>query len=424
MATDNVIIEKKTTATSPTWDVIAMCIGMILLMFKSNRILYVRYLPDTPVYFLAFVCIFCYAAMRWKELERLTMFKGICIALLSVIFIYDRLMLGDLSMQSMLCMAVTVFAAAVLVQAPLADKKVVLKYFTIAVELILLLALAGWIPFLCGVEKPHFQDNSESYYKHQVYYLFNTFTMSSPADIYRFAGPFLEPGHLGSMCVYLLYIDQFNLRKFGNIVLLLSTLMSLSLAAYGLMVGGVILVLIDKRKYIAMAAMAAVFVLIGVGAASYLNGENVLNQAIVSRLEVTEDGEIAGNNRYTTFFKDTFKKYLKSDRIWFGAGRDAYSSRSDSSGTLMMGNAGYKRYFYLRGIVGSTLIVMFLLVYFSRYMSFRSFGFLIVYVISNLIRDYPTKEMWMFLFLIAIPILYYESGREKEKRKIGHDPQQ
>ena len=99
--------------------------------------------------------------------------------------------------------------------------------------------------------------------------------------------------------------------------------MSLSLAAYGLMVGGVILVLIDKRKYIAMAAMAAVFVLIGVGAASYLNGENVLNQAIVSRLEVTEDGEIAGNNRYTTFFKDTFKKYLKSDRIWFGAGRDA-----------------------------------------------------------------------------------------------------
>ena len=57
-------------------------------------------------------------------------------------------------------------------------------------------------------------------------------------------------------------------------------------------------------------------------------------------------------------------------------------------------------------------------------MSFRSFGFLIVYVISNLIRDYPTKEMWMFLFLIAIPILYYESGREKEKRKIGHDPQQ
>ena len=81
MATDNVIIEKKTTVTSPTWDVIAMCIGMILLMFKSNRILYVRYLPDTPVYFLAFVCIFCYAAMRWKELERLTMFKGICASL-------------------------------------------------------------------------------------------------------------------------------------------------------------------------------------------------------------------------------------------------------------------------------------------------------------------------------------------------------
>lgn len=412
MATNNKGTKEKAGRSA---GVILLSIGIILLMFKSNRILYVRYLQDTHVYILAFICMAFYAIRNWRTLEQLSMFKGVSIMLLASIFLYDRWMLSDMSMRGIMCLCITVTGAALLVMAPLRDKQFVLKWFTGAIVLILVIALAGWIPFLMGVPLPHFKDTNETYYMHEVYYIFNTFAISSPGDVYRFAGPFLEPGHLGSMCVYLLYIGQFNLKKFTNIILLVSTLMSLSLAAYGMMVGAIILILIEKRKYIAVGIMAAVFVGIGVGATFYLNGDNVLNKAIVSRLEVTESGEIAGNNRYTTFFKDTFDKYLKTDKIWLGVGDTAYSSKNSSNGTLMMGNAGYKRYFYLRGIVGTSLIVIFLLMYFSKYVSLKTFGFLVIYVISNLIRDYPTKEIWMYLYLMAIPVLYFE-GRTPRKR--------
>lgn len=395
---------------------ILLSIGIILLMFKSNRILYIRYLQDTHIYLLAFVLMLYYAVVRWKKLERMSMFKGICVTLLALIYIYERVMLGEMNSRGLMCMVITIFGASMIVMAPLADKRAVLKYFTFAVELILVVALIGWIPYLMGVPLPHYRDNSDVYYMHEVYYLFNTFAINGPGDLLRFAGPFLEPGHLGSMAVYLLYIEGFNLRKFGNIVLLASIFLSLSLAAYGMMVGAILIVLFEKRKYLIVGIATGVFLAIGIGATVYLNGDNVLNKAIVSRLEVTESGDIAGNNRYTSFFKSTFNKYLETNQIWTGVGKDAYATQNKTSGNLMMGNAGFKRYFYLRGIIGSALIIALLVIYIAKYMSLKSFGFLIIYVVSNLIRDYPTKEMWMYLYLLAIPVLYFE-GRSLTKKQ-------
>ncbi len=405
-----------TARSGPGYVLILFCIGIVLLMFKSNRILYVRYIQDFFFFLFSFALMLPYAVTYRKSLERVSMFKGICILLLCAIFFYERGMLADLTSRAIICMLITMFGGAMLIMAPLEHKKVVLRVLTISVEAILLIALIGWIPFLLGVDLPHFRDTSDVYYMHQVYYIFNTFSINSPDDVRRFAGPFLEPGHLGTMCVYLLYINGCNLKKFGNIILFVSTIMSLSLAAYGMLIGAVILILIEKRKYWAVGIVSTIVLAIGSTAAAFLNGDNVLNKAIVSRLEMTESGDIAGNNRYTTFFEDTYSKYLNTDKIWLGVGKGAYTSKNKSSGNLMMGNAGYKRYFYLRGIVGTSLLLIFMALYYSRYHSLKSFGFLLIYVISNLIRDYPAKEIWMYLFLIAIPILYFE-GRTPKKYK-------
>lgn len=398
-------VVKRSGNEKPPIEVVILSIGIILLMFKSNRILYVRFISEVLIYVSAFACVVYYTVIRIKNLERITLFKGVCIMLLALIFVYDRMRLGEINAFSIICLFITIFSAAVVVQCPLYDKKTILLYFKTAVEIILVIALIGWIPFLMGVNMPHFQDTGEAYYKHEVYYLFNTFAINNPNDIYRFAGPFLEPGHLGTMCAFLLYIDGYRLRKPGNIILLVSTIMSLSLAAYGLVVGGVIIMLFDRRKYITMSIIAGIFVLIGIGATIYLNGDNVLNKAIVSRLEITENGELAGYNRTTMVFDVSYDRYLKTDKVWLGVGRVAFGSSSDSRDNITLGNAGYKRYFYLRGIVGSALIILLLTLYMLKYRSFKSVGFFIIYVVANLIRDYPTKEIWMYLYLIAMPLL-------------------
>lgn len=400
-------------------DVVMLCIGAVLLMLKSHRILYVRFISDAVIYPFALVCFIVYIAYNYRKLERFTIFKAFCALILTVIFFYDYMLVhaAQYTLISFLRIGTILLGSVLLLQAPLDDKSAVYRSFKVTVEVIVLIGLIGWIPFLCGVDLPHYQDTKDRFYMHQIYYVFNTFAINSAADLYRFCGPFLEPGHLGTMSAFLLYIDGFNLKRFGNIILFVAIIMSLSLAAYGLMVGGVILVLFQKKNWFALIAMVGIFIGLGIGAAAWLNGDNVLNKAIVSRLEVTEDGEIAGNNRTTGFFDASYDKYLRSDKTLLGVGRDAFGSQSDSSDNITMGTAGYKRYFYLRGIIGSVLIMAFILIYSFRYRSWRSFGFLIVYLVANFIRDYPTKEIWMYLFIMAMPLLQDRQWNPWKKNK-------
>ncbi len=401
-----------------TGDVVCLAIGIILMMFRSQRILYVRFISEVMIYGVALLLIGFYIVKNYRQFREFTGFKMFSFFMWVLILMYDRMWLNDLSVPLMFCAVVSLLGGLVILQAPLRHKEYVLKVFTWAIVCILTIAMAGWIVFLCGVDLPNYQDTSDRFYMHKIYYVFNTFAMNSPLDLYRFAGPFLEPGHLGTMCAFLLYIDNFNLKKFRNIIMLVSLLMSISLAAYGLMVGGVIIVLWQKRKYWSLVAMVAVFIGVGIGATFYNGGENSLNRGIVSRLEITEDGDIAGNNRTSRFFDLSYAKFINTDKVWMGVGKSAYGSRSDNADNVTVGTAGYKRYFYLRGYIGCAMILLFIFVYTYHYRSPRAWGFLIIYLVANMIRDYPTKEMWMYLFMLAMPVLtlWHNTPRKKKIR--------
>lgn len=198
-------------------------------------------------------------------------------------------------------------------------------------------------------------------------------------------------------------------------VLLIGTLLSFSLAAYGLLVGAILIILYQYRKYLWISVLLSMYLGVGLFSITYNDGDNVLNMAIVSRLEMTDEGEIAGSNRTSMAFDSTYEKFLRSNEIWTGVGSKAFGVRGDGSDNVTIGCASYKRYFFLRGIIGSSLIVIFLILYCFYYHSSWSWGFLIIYVVANLIRDYPTMEMWMYLYLLAIP---YLSNIQKQRLNI------
>lgn len=63
--------------------------------------------------------------------------------------------------------------------------------------------------------------------------------------------------------------------------------------------------------------MVAFISTIVVGSFFYNNGENLLHDLILIRLEV-EDGEMAGNNRVTEDFDTDFEKLCESSAVIFG----------------------------------------------------------------------------------------------------------
>lgn len=276
-----------------------------------------------------------------------------------------------------------------------------LKKFDIFMKWICLISLVGWMLYLLGIPLPHYYSETSDFYNHEVYYLFIVGAYNSFDIVPRFCGMFMEPGHIGSTACLLLYVNRFNFKDKSNYIYLLSILLSLSLAAYGLLFIGVCLYFFFNGKNIIKYSFASlifvvIFYFISVG---YNKGENIINEKIVSRLEIV-DGELAGNNRTSSLFDSYYENWLKKGNLFTGYGRDAYGD-GKSKTNILWGCASYKRFFFVNGILGVILLFILYITFLIKYRSLQGIGFFILFIICNMIRDYPYRLMWLYLFILG-----------------------
>ena len=268
------------------------------------------------------------------------------------------------------------------------------------------ISLIGWFLYLAGIPLPHYYSDTTDFYTHEVYYLFIAGADNILEELLpRFCGMFLEPGHVGSTCCLLLFINRFNFKDKSNYIYLLSIIFSLSLAAYGLLFIGLCLHYLLKGvhvlKYILfLGVLACAFYIFGL---TYNNGDNIFNEKILSRLMFV-DGELSGNNRTSMLFDAYYEDWLKHGDLINGYGRKAYGDGTEST-NILHGCASYKRFFFINGIIGFILVSILYWSLFYKYRSNQTWGFLVLYVICNMIRDYPFRLMWLYLFILGSVIL-------------------
>lgn len=191
-------------------------IGVILVMFKSNRILYARPIPETAIYLYSILSIFLLITVYCKQLIHTSRFVFTCICWLALIWIYDQFWVGNPSILSLIGMSITIANGVLIVMVKPDLRNKLLSIFIKTVKILVAIALIGWILFLAGLPMPHYTDTSDPFYIHTIYFLFNLNGYPETQIIPRFAGQFLEPGHCGTMCIFILYIEKFNLRKIGK----------------------------------------------------------------------------------------------------------------------------------------------------------------------------------------------------------------
>lgn len=78
----------------PSLDVVALAIGVILVMFRSNRILYVRYISESICYGFSMLCFMYYTIINIKRLNRVNVFTGVSVFLFVLVMLYDKVRLG------------------------------------------------------------------------------------------------------------------------------------------------------------------------------------------------------------------------------------------------------------------------------------------------------------------------------------------
>lgn len=374
----------------------------LLVMYNSMQLYITWFIPLSFTMILTLLSSWLYMAYG-KFL--VTKKRFVASVLITFVFIYEGLMVYPIGVVSSLYLFSRLWFIILLIFSITDNLNCFLKLIINATALLIMLSLVFWVFFLIGIPLPHYSTVTNDYYNHTVYYFF-LLNGDENQLVPRFAGLFLEPGHLGSTASMLLFLNGMTMRKWQNVVFLVATILSLSLAAYGLLIGSIALHIMVKTRggYLKIIPYIIALVAIAVFFMEYKGGDNPVNQKILMRL-VFEDGQMSGSNRTSGIFDRQYEKYLGTYDTILGMGRSARENTS-TTGTLF-GTASWKRYFFIHGYIGSALLLIFLFYYLYIFRSKSGFAFLLIYLICNMIRDYPIDELWLYLVLTALPSYRY-----------------
>ena len=215
----------------------------------------------------------------------------------------------------------------------------------------------------------------------------------------RFQSIFLEPGHLGMISSLMLYMIRYNMRSWQGIIIFLSSLLSMSLAAYMLLFLGMVIYKLSFGNLLKTITFL-LMILMTCTMAYNLFPNSYFSQAILLRLEYDEDKGFKGNNRISEDFEYYYNnKFYKTEHVLLGIGGDNISTISGEGG-----NSSYKVFIVQYGILGLVVlsVFFFVIVWYSKSSFVR--GLLLLYVASFWQRPYALWEVELFLF-ISIALL-------------------
>ncbi len=259
-----------------------------------------------------------------------------------------------------------------------------------------------------------------------VFYIKNIgeYSMMTGMDFQRFSGVFLEPGYMSSLFVFLLYAQKFNIKKFDNIVILGTILVSLSLAGYVLTFIAYFFHRMLKRRImggiIGIAFVGVLFYVVGI---NYNQGNNYLNNEIISRLEYDKEKGISGNNRTTDITRSYFDQGLANGDSWIGLGHERVQKINGGGSTTgfdhnAINGTGAIYYFVVYGII-SALLFLFSYYQLSRYCINKRYSlyFVLLIAICFIQAAYPDSSSWIYPFLLGIKSYSYEYKVQPKNKK-------
>ena len=289
-----------------------------------------------------------------------------------------------------------------------------LNFITKWLALIVLVSGVFYILFLLGVNLPHTtlslsenarKDGLENYYF--FVFAYEMFGMT------RFYSIFLEPGYLTLGVAPLLFIYKYDVKNKYILLLLLSQLLSFSLAGLILLFFGFFYcTLCGKEKGKLKKIMGGILVLLlGFIALYNLLGYEYFYNTIFSRL-IIENGTLSGDDRSSLYLDSVYDSMMKTSSLWTGTYFDVSFSEK--------GVSGYKLFAVQNGIIGVALVVM---AYISlvdiKNIGFNYLtGFIILCLLLLYQNSYP--ESMCILFTGACAIYMLDTQNYRKSLNIGN----
>lgn len=226
----------------------------------------------------------------------------------------------------------------------------------------------------------------------------------TPSPFYRFQSIFLEPGHIGMISALILYIMKYNIRSWQGIIVLLSSLLSMSLAAYMLLLLGMLIYRFSFGNFLKNIVILLMILMAGTMVYKFFPNSS-FSQAILIRLEYDKDKGFKGNNRTSEDFDHYYNhKFYETGHVLLGIGNDISNISGEG------GNSSYKVFIVQYGVLGLVAVSLFF-VFITLYAK-SSFirGLFILYAASFWQRPYALWEVELFLYISIALLVKQNSG--------------
>lgn len=281
------------------------------------------------------------------------------------------------------------------------EKKKLVDLFTFLYSVIILVTMIFYIVYLFDVDLPY---SIIKYEPNTGYPTFRNYTfliVCNKIEFFsRFQSVFLEPGHLGMVSSILLYVNKYDLKKKRNLIVLLSSILSFSLASYVLLVFGfVVNYILNNDNRVKRFFKALLFLSFVMATSIYLyvyDSDSVFSRLIVARLDYRENIDIKRNYRTTLSFDSYYdERFYKVENCLLGIGIDEFTKKFE------WGNSSYKTFIVTYGVLGLVVLILFYLAFVYLYMSSFLIGLFLIYLVSFLQRPYALWEVEICLFICS-----------------------
>ena len=218
------------------------------------------------------------------------------------------------------------------------------KYLVFIAALGSLTCLDFFVLHLLPHKIVHYYSGETAFY---VDYFLSYILWDQNGGMFRLCGTFNEPGIFGTTMAIMLVMDKINLRKWGNIILLIACCLTFSMACFTILAIGAALHALKNTKHL---IVIAVVVIVGGAVVSQSDDKNV--QHLVSRFEFdSSKGKMKGDNRTPFAFLKAEQEFKDSGNEIFGMGRGYLSGKGIGS------FSSYKTVYIEYGYLGFLLTI-------------------------------------------------------------------
>ena len=244
-------------------------------------------------------------------------------------------------------------------------------------------------------------------------YIFLLEKLNNDDEYLRFQSIFLEPSYLGTLLAYLLYTIKFDFKKYKYAwSLLVGLFFTLSLAGLFLLLFGYVFCRYSQGRSVKSLLIVGITLLAAFSFSKFYNdGNNVINEQFLVRLEIDNEKIIRGNNRFEGLTDEYFEESFKDGTFWLGLGRAKIEIINGGKGwqddfdhSTQIRGAGYKIFILYYGLISA--LMYFMAYYFigvrQSHTKKYAIGYIILIVATFIQASYPASYAWLIPFILGV----------------------